>query len=353
MDKIQCLCFEDNRQDRIRLDQYMEVVWSILDKQKLAQLFPGKDLSQVEIEFCDNEHDATRKLLSSAEKYNLFLVDLFENDPNTGKERNVGIPLAAIARGLSTRSGSVLGIIGLTRDSQVLYYLEKDFKRKASLPQPGPNGSFGHAFYSKHELFVKEDNIITPDEVAESLCSILIDASNQAQSLGSVPAREWMDAKINIFVSHSHQDIELANRLVDLLTKALKIDTRTIRCTSVTGYNLSAGDLSTQMLRQNLQDCDVVIGLITTNSLSSAYVLFELGAAWGLGSRLVPIMGPGCELSRVRPPLSDYHFYKWNVRHHWEKLIDDLALWLTVEKESNVPAYSTMIDAIIKMEQTS
>jgi hypothetical protein len=350
MNALRCLCFEDDPQDRTRIGAYFDTAWSLVDKRALDSMFPGKNLGKIDIDFSHNQQDAIQKIRSSVGEYSLFLVDFFEKNGRTGEEENVGIPLAAIARALSTSSRSVLGIIGLTKDTQRLYYLERDFKRKASLPQPGPNGTFGYAFYSKNGLFVNAD--VAPDDVARSLSSILIDAGygiQHAKVSDSGRLQHPAQTNIRIFVSHSHDDVGLAKRLVDLLTKALKIDSREIRCTSVPGFDLSGGDPSAQVIRDNLQDCDVVIGLITEKSLSSHFVLFELGAAWGLGARLVPILGPGYQPSIVRAPLSDYHACKWGVRQHWEKLIDDLSSWLTIEKETNLPVYSRLIDEIISI----
>src|SRR5262249_16918824 len=141
-------------------------------------------------------------------------------------------------------------------------------------------------------------------------------------------------------------------QMVDLLARTMKISAEEIRCTSVPGCDLSGGDPSAEVLRKNLQDCEVVVGLITPKSLSSSFVLFELGATCGLGKRLIPFLGPDCDPGIMRAPLRDLHAYRWRSRTDWEKLIDNLCTWLKVDKQK-VSFYSPMIDEIIKVQPAS
>jgi hypothetical protein len=58
-------------------------------------------------------------------------------------------------------------------------------------------------------------------------------------------------------------------------------------------------------MRQDLADSELVIGVITLDSLRSGYVLHELGAAWGLKKWIVPLLGPGVDFSDVPDPLKE------------------------------------------------
>lgn len=81
--------------------------------------------------------------------------------------------------------------------------------------------------------------------------------------------------KIKIFISHAHDDIDLASELLNLIRGCIKIDASEIRCTSVPGYALPLGHISGQ-IKEELSGCDIVIGLITRNGIESNYVNFEL-----------------------------------------------------------------------------
>lgn len=86
---------------------------------------------------------------------------------------------------------------------------------------------------------------------------------------------------IEIFISHSNKDAQLAQALVNCLYACMDLEQESVRCTSVPGHTLSPGDVADEALRENLEQCKVVIGLITEDSLKSGYVVMELGAGWG------------------------------------------------------------------------
>jgi hypothetical protein len=120
-----------------------------------------------------------------------------------------------------------------------------------------------------------------------------------------VVATERALAKSNpaIFVSHSSKDADLAEAIVDLLRSALAINAKEIRCSSVDGYKLPGGVNTESKLREEVNAASVVIGLITPNSLASSYVMFELGARWGSGLFLVPLLA-GVRTHELNGPLS-------------------------------------------------
>ncbi len=87
---------------------------------------------------------------------------------------------------------------------------------------------------------------------------------------------------MKIFISHSSQDLEIVKSLVRLIRGSLNLSSEKIRCTSLNGHRLPAGVGTDDRLKQEIFDCEVLIGIITPISLESYYVLFELGARWGL-----------------------------------------------------------------------
>jgi hypothetical protein len=75
---------------------------------------------------------------------------------------------------------------------------------------------------------------------------------------------------IDIFLSHSSADAKVAKALIDLLRDAFQIETTRIRCTSLTGYKLSAGAHTESELRREIQQARIFIGLLSEVSLDSA-----------------------------------------------------------------------------------
>jgi len=95
---------------------------------------------------------------------------------------------------------------------------------------------------------------------------------------------------ISVFISHSSKDAGLALALIELLKGGLGLLSDQIRCSSVDGYRLPVGVNTEAKLREEVNEARVVIGLITPSSLSSAFVMFELGARWGANQFLAPLL---------------------------------------------------------------
>jgi len=130
---------------------------------------------------------------------------------------------------------------------------------------------------------------------------------------------------MRIFISHSSKDVGFVSLLTDLLIDALPISKSDIRCTSVPGFKLSVGVHTSQELRKELDECQVIIGVLTSSSLVSSYVLFELGAGWGLQKTVFPIIGPGAKFPDIRPPLSEIHSIQYTDLNDLHRFIEDLA----------------------------
>ncbi|MDJ0718147.1 MAG: GUN4 domain-containing protein [Prochloraceae cyanobacterium] len=110
-----------------------------------------------------------------------------------------------------------------------------------------------------------------------------------------------------LFISHRHSDREIASLLVDFLLAALDLEDSEIRCTSVPGHTLPFGNSISELLKKDLNCTAAVIALITTDSLKSTWVLFELGSSWAMGKLLIPILGPGVKYNELPGPLKNYH----------------------------------------------
>jgi hypothetical protein len=156
---------------------------------------------------------------------------------------------------------------------------------------------------------------------------------------------------ISVFVSHSGQDKELAAALVALLRAALPLSARAIRCTSFDGCGLTAGAKTEERLRMELRDASVVIGLLSPTSLKSTFVLFELGARWGLERDFLPVVARGAKLSELRPPLSNRNALSLQQDAHVHQLIGDVAETLHLKPERPEVYYQSM-QAVVRLAAT-
>ena len=109
---------------------------------------------------------------------------------------------------------------------------------------------------------------------------------------------------MKVFISHNSKDEELAKILVNLLQKSMRLSSYDIRCSSVDGYRLIGGVAVDETLRIEVHDAELVIGLITPDSLKSLYVAFELGARWGISKPMIPLLASGATSLHFGGPLA-------------------------------------------------
>jgi len=102
-----------------------------------------------------------------------------------------------------------------------------------------------------------------------------------------------------IFISHRHKDDQVASMLIDLIESAFKVPDGSIRCTSVPRYKLPVGSQSAESLQTDLNGAEIVMGLISRDTRDSEYVLFELGASWGLRKPTFPLRFSGATFKHV------------------------------------------------------
>lgn len=159
-------------------------------------------------------------------------------------------------------------------------------------------------------------------------------------------------ANVKIFISHSAKDATLATALVNCLEASLEIPDGTIRCTSVPGYKLAPGEIADEILRDNLENCAVVIGLLTEDSLKSGYVIMELGAAWALRKTTCALLAPNIGFDRIPGPLSRRHAVKVDSDHDLASLMEVLADHLNLPLRNRAKS-TTAINSLVKAAKAS
>jgi len=155
-----------------------------------------------------------------------------------------------------------------------------------------------------------------------------------------------VNSTIKIFISHNSEDELLASNLVKLLRAALGISASEIRCTSVPGFGLDPGADSDEEIRIEVNNSEVLIGLLTPNSLRSSYVLFELGARWGVDKFLVPILSNGADFSDLPSPIRSKNAIKINQEEYLHDLLEKISQKIDQPLE-RTSAYKAEIDALI------
>lgn len=101
---------------------------------------------------------------------------------------------------------------------------------------------------------------------------------------------------LRVFVSHSTVDIIFARKLGNLLGRRLNAQVFTTE-------DLSAGERWETKLRNELAATDVLVALLTLNSVHSSWVLHEIGAAWALKKPIIPVVTRRDVLNNMPIPL--------------------------------------------------
>ena len=156
---------------------------------------------------------------------------------------------------------------------------------------------------------------------------------------------------MRIFISHSSRDAELARALIDLLQAALPITSDEIRCSSVDGYRLPGGVSIDQRLRNEVHDAEVVIGLLTPNSLRSAYVSFELGARWGAQKRMIPLLASGITPEVLEGPLGGINALDCRCDGQIHQLVEETASHLNIEPH-RTSTFAHQVNKLLELAST-
>ena len=90
-------------------------------------------------------------------------------------------------------------------------------------------------------------------------------------------------AEYLVFISHSSKDRWIARQMARL------IEEQGIQ-TFLDEKDIQGGDLIFETIRKKIQECDELLVLLNSYSAESDWVKFEIGAAWVLRKRIVPIV---------------------------------------------------------------
>jgi len=151
---------------------------------------------------------------------------------------------------------------------------------------------------------------------------------------------------MRLFISHSSKDLQFVELLVDFLRNALNLPAAEIRCTSLEGHRLPGGADIRGQLRYEVSEAEAFIGVISYSSLKSVYSVFELGARWGAGKVLIPLLAPGLSARDLEPPLDDFNALASDSGPQLHQLVENLARQLGLTAESPA-AYGKYLERLL------
>jgi hypothetical protein len=155
-----------------------------------------------------------------------------------------------------------------------------------------------------------------------------------------------------VFISHRHKDEELVRALIDCIKTYFHIDKSDIRCTSVRPYRLPVGENTSDRLRDEITDAECVLGILTTDTLASSYVAFELGSAWGQRVWTCPLLARGANQANIPDPIRDLSPLFLSNSGDCFQLLNDLEGFTSLVKRAGVDS-SELSDKINKLVDVS
>jgi hypothetical protein len=154
-----------------------------------------------------------------------------------------------------------------------------------------------------------------------------------------------------IFISHRHKDEEVVRAFVGVLESAFDLRSDDLRCTSLQPYDLKPGDKTSEKLRADIEGAKLVIGMIGPDTSESEYVLFELGASWGLGVPIFPLLIGKASHVHVPGPFKERHSVSLCEERDCHQLVDDIADKTTLKRRTR--ASGSISSAIKKLVELS
>ncbi len=131
-----------------------------------------------------------------------------------------------------------------------------------------------------------------------------------------------------IFISHAHDDSELAKAIVNLLATGLNITRKDIFCTSLKGAGIPAGEDFLSYIRDELKQAKVIILLLTENYFTSPFCIAESGASWvlqeGEECKIIPIVVPPISRSKLKTTLAVSQSRNISDSDEWDDTKDEL-----------------------------
>ena len=108
----------------------------------------------------------------------------------------------------------------------------------------------------------------------------------------------------SVFVSHATADRELVEQFVDTILKNCGLTEADIFVSSIPGMDIPAGSDLLAAVRAEVSETTLVIAVITPTYPTRPVCIAELGAAWGVAGKLLPVLVPGINRSQLEGVLS-------------------------------------------------
>lgn len=92
-----------------------------------------------------------------------------------------------------------------------------------------------------------------------------------------------------LFISYCTENREIVEKFLEFLQLGMGVQKNDIFCTAYSEM-LVTGEEFIEKIREQLQECETVISIITEEYLKSTFCLMEAGAVWVMSKRYIPLL---------------------------------------------------------------
>ena len=193
---------------------------------------------------------------------------------------------------------------------QVAHFLATDYLR----PSTASHRAYRESPASKRQV----------SEIVERFVSIITSLKEEIPDDPQHIAQK-ADSKTvkKIFISHSSDDKKLVSEIVHLLS-LIGVQDSSIFCSSLEGYGIPLGDNWLQTLKSEVSGEVIVLFVLSPNYFESEICLCEMGAAWVLSKKHIPILIPPFDFSDMQGVIPLTQGFKVDNKHRWTELKTEL-----------------------------
>lgn len=137
------------------------------------------------------------------------------------------------------------------------------------------------------------------------------------------------DKITKIFISHSTNDILFVGEIIDLLS-LIGVNDGDIFCTSFEGHSIPLGENFLEVIKEEVSGNVLVLFVLSENYYNSVMSVCEMGAAWALSKKHIPILIPPFDYTDMKGPLPQSQAIKINNPTRWTTLKSQLERHLEI-----------------------
>ncbi|MEZ4918657.1 MAG: toll/interleukin-1 receptor domain-containing protein [Saprospiraceae bacterium] len=151
-------------------------------------------------------------------------------------------------------------------------------------------------------------------------------------------------AAFRIFLSHAHQDLEIAQAIEQILNNAFAGELRVFLAQD----NIVGGNEWKTELKKNIKESDAIISLVTEDSVSAPWIYVEWSPFWINDKQFYVLITPEVNPKELLHPMTDRQIINLGVRDSVHKFFQAL---INDSKAKKTSIYDRLDDFIIEVEK--